>query len=108
TFGATPPRWFVEPESNAVSLYSAVRVAFVGCLGLTASDAQYGSAPDTTTATDVCGQFARRFWSRTAEPDELSNCVDVATSGSAAEPLPRRKWAYACASVLSSAPFLTY
>src|SRR3989442_13570517 len=30
TFGQVPPRWFVEPQANAVSLYSSRRVDVVG------------------------------------------------------------------------------
>jgi hypothetical protein len=108
TFGATPARWFVEPEQNAVALYSAVRVAFVGCLGATASGAEFASVPTPSTATEQCQKFARKFWSRSASQEELDACVTVATTGSAPDPEPRRKWAYTCAAVLSSAPFLTF
>ena len=43
-----------------------------------------------------------------AASDELSSCAKLVIEGTAEELSPRRKWAYACASVLSSAPFLTY
>ena len=107
TFGATPPRWFVEPEATAVSLFSSMRVAFVGCLDVTAT-ADYDDVPDAANAPEKCTAFAERFWSRTPDADELSNCVEVATTAVGQEPQARRKWAYVCASVLSSAPFLTY
>jgi hypothetical protein len=108
TYGATPPRWFIEPEANAISIYSSVRVAFVGCLSLTATGAEYAAAPNLASANENCQKFARRFWSRSAAQDELDGCVKVAVGGTGAEPDARRKWAYTCASVLSSAPFLTY
>ncbi|MBK7864516.1 MAG: hypothetical protein IPJ65_39135 [Archangiaceae bacterium] len=107
TFGSTPARWFVEPAATAVSMYSAMRVAFVGCLDFTNS-AEFDQAPNQDSATAKCAAFARRFWNRTADVDEVQACVDVAVSGTNSESQPRRKWAYACSAVLSSAPFLTF
>ena len=107
TFGATPPRWYVEPEATAVSLYSSMRVAFVGCLGLT-DGPDYDLAPTPEAAALHCDAFAQRFWSRSPDLEELDACVQVAVADTAREPEPRRKWAYACAAVLSSAPFLTF
>ena len=40
--------------------------------------------------------------------EEVDSCVDLVNNKTAEEPQARRKWAYACASVLSSASFLTY
>lgn len=107
TFGSVPPRWYVEPEASAVSLFSSMRVAFAGCLELTASTA-FDAAPTAANAEGPCTAFAHKFWSRAPDADELASCVDVATNKTGAEPQARRKWAYACASVLSSAGFLTY
>lgn len=107
TFGQVPARWYVESEANAVSLFSALRVAFVGCVDYT-NNAQFDAMPDPTNAEVKCGEFARRFWSRSPDTNEVQSCVDLVTNGTARETQPRRKWAYACASVLSSAPFLTF
>ena len=107
TFGNTPPRWYIEPQANAVSLFSSMRVAFVGCLNLTATS-EYDVTPDTNNARSKCADFSHRFWSRTAEVDEVDACVLLVTTKTGEESQPRRKWAYACASVLSSASFLTY
>jgi hypothetical protein len=107
TFGSNPPRWSVEPEATAVSLFSAMRVAFVGCLDAT-NTAAYDDLPTEALAQEKCGAFATKFWSRSPDSEELRGCVQVATMNTAQEPQPRRKWAYVCASVLSSAPFLTY
>jgi hypothetical protein len=107
TFGAVPPRWYVEPEANAVSLYSSMRVAFVGCLNVTAT-AEYDAVPDFTNARTKCTAFARKFWSRDPSTEEVDSCVDLVNNKTAEEPQARRKWAYACASVLSSASFLTF
>jgi hypothetical protein len=107
SFGSTPARWYVEPEATAVSLFSAMRVAFVGCLETTNS-AAYDDLPTEAIAQEKCSEFATRFWSRSPDTEELQSCVQVATMNTSAEPQPRRKWAYVCASVLSAAPFLTY
>jgi hypothetical protein len=107
TFGQVPPRWYVEPAASAVSLYSAMRVAFVGCLDLTNS-ADFDVTPDIVNAPDKCMAFARQFWSRSPDSDEVQACVDLVIDGTMDETQPRRKWAYACSSVLSSAPFLTF
>jgi hypothetical protein len=108
TFGQPPARWYDEPVSGAVSLQTSLAVAFDGCLTLTATDAQYGSAPTTATAQASCAAMAKSFWSRTPTTAEIQSCVDVAVTGSAAETNARRRWAYACASVLNAAGFLTY
>lgn len=107
TFGAVPPRWYVEPESNAVALYSSMRVAFVGCLNVT-NTADYDAMPDFTNARTKCSAFAHKFWSREPSNEEVDSCVDLVNNKTGEEPIARRKWAYACASVLSSASFLTY
>lgn len=108
TFGKPEPRWYDEPAVGGVVLQTAYKIAFDGCLTFTASGADYAAAPTAATATAQCAAMARKFWSRTASPDQLAACSDVAVNGAAAEPNPRRRWAYACASVLSAAGFMTY
>ena len=108
TFGQPPARWYEEPTANAVALQTAYTIAFDGCLTYTATPAEFGTAPDAASAETQCAAMARKFWSKTPGPSEISACVEVATTGAAAEPNARRKWAYACASVLTSAGFLAY
>jgi hypothetical protein len=108
TFGQPPARWYEEPAANAVALQTAYSIAFDGCLTYTGTAAEFASAPDAASAETQCAAMARKFWSKTPGPSEISSCVEVATTGSAAEPNARRKWAYACASVLTSAGFLAY
>jgi hypothetical protein len=79
----------------------------VGCLDAT-NTADYDAAPTEAVAQEKCSDFAVRFWSRSPDTDELASCVEVATQHTTAEPEPRRKWAYVCSTVLTSAPFLTY
>ncbi|WP_394844016.1 hypothetical protein LZC95_44055 [Pendulispora brunnea] len=126
TFGQPQARWSLEPQASAVSLYTAYRVAFDGCLQLTGAvanasgsaqgDPKYAAAPDAETAKAQCLAWARKFWSRAAGPDEVQACVEVAVTSSLQETYngkttstpPRRRWAYACASVLSATGFLAY
>lgn len=107
TFNAPVARWSNEQQLSAISLYQAYIAAFQGCLSYTASATVYGSNPTTTTATTECGNMARRFWSRVPTSAELSACVTYATSAANDDPTPRRRWAYVCSAVLSSAWFLT-
>lgn len=112
TFEPNMPRWLSEPQSNAVSLYTAYRIAFQGCLTATGADTKYTTAPTNTTAETECRTWARTFWSRTPTQAEVDMCVQVAMVDTAMEgntpTTPQRKWAYTCASVLSAAGFLTY
>jgi len=118
TFGQAQDRWFVEPTPSAVSIYQAYRVAFEGCLTYTKTDPKYGVAPAADTATAECTSMQRTFWSRTPSPDEVAACVEVAVTDSVTELQPggttsqatdpRRRWSYACASVLTAPGFLTF
>ncbi len=108
TFSAPPARWHEEPGASAVTLYSAYRVAFVGCLDLTATASEYAETPTAESARAACEGMAKKFWTRTPTSDELDACVSVATVDTQAEKDPRRRWAYTCASVLNSAAFLTF
>ena len=108
TFGAAPARWYTEPTVSAVSLFTSYRVAFEGCLELTKTAPEYAAAPTDVTAAAQCTKLARKFWSRTPTPEEITTCTTVATVDTAAETDVRRRWAYVCAPLLSSAPFLAY
>jgi hypothetical protein len=108
TFGEAPNRWYQEPQASAISLYTAYRIAFQGCLTHTATATKWSSVPNASTAEAECIGFAEKFWNRSPATDELSQCVQIATVDSQIETDPRRRWAYACAGVLSSAGFLTY
>jgi hypothetical protein len=108
TFGQVPQRWYEEPQANAVALQTAYNIAFDGCLEHTKAAPEFAAAPDAASAATQCGAMARKFWSKTPAPQEIDACVNVAITGAASEAQPRRKWAYACASVLSSAGFLTF
>jgi len=115
TFGQDPARWFTEPTSSAVTIYTAFRVAFQGCLTITTNtaNARYQTLPTNTTAATECGAWARKFWSRDANQAEIDACVKVAMVDATREgmnmnPAANRRWAYACASVLTANGFMTY
>jgi len=108
TFGSAPPRWHEEPAAGGVGAQTAHKVAFDGCLVYTREPAKYGSAPTSASAAEERAVMAKKFWSKTPSPDETSACVDVAVNPSASASNARRRWAYACASVLTAAGFLTY
>jgi hypothetical protein len=108
TFASPPDRWFALQKSNAISLYGALRIGFQGCLTGTANDAAYANAPDGNTAVANCAKWEQTFWNRTPTNDETAVCADFAVTQTTAESDPRRRWAYACATVLSSAQFLGY
>lgn len=110
TFGAPPARWYEEPVAVAgsVALQTAYGIAYDGCLTYVAADASMAAAPTMESAKTACASMARKFWSKTPGPDEIDACANVAMNASAGETTVPRKWAYACASVLTSAGFLTY
>lgn len=117
TFGEAPARWYAEPAPGAVSLYQAYRIAFDACNEHTKLEAKWATAPTAASAKKECAAWQRKFWSRTPEVDEIEACAKVATTDAAFEAVaggetratePRRRWAYACASVLASSDFLMY
>jgi hypothetical protein len=115
TFGEAPARFYAEPKASAVNLYEAYTVAFKLC-ETNLTGATYTTAPTATTAATECAAWERKFWSRTPTPAEIDACAKVAVTDSVTETVaagprqttPVRRWSYACASVLSSAGFLTY
>ncbi len=108
SFGKAPDRFAQEPRASAIQLFTAYRVAFDGCLSYVEKVPAYATAPNAASATAECKTMARKFWSRAPTDDELKACTDVAVTDSAPEPDPKRRWAYTCATLLSSSAFLTY
>lgn len=108
TFGLVPARWHTEPTMSAVSVYTAFRIAFQGCLTVTQTPAKYNTAPTDTTARAECAAWAEKFWNRKALDPELDACVQVTVRDSVTETSARRRWAYGCASTLVASDFLTF
>jgi hypothetical protein len=115
TFGEAAPRFFAEPKASAVNLFEAYQVAFRLCAA-TNTAGVFASAPTEAAARTECAGWERKFWSRTPTPADVDSCVKIAVTDSVTEnpptgtrqTTPVRRWAYACASVLTSAGFLTY
>ena len=99
-------RWSKEQQLSGVSLYQGFLASFQGCLTFTASPTVYAAAPTATTAATECANFQHRFWSAIPTAAETQSCVDFAVSAANNDTDPRRRWAYVCASVLTSAQFL--
>lgn len=107
SFDDPPARWYAEAALSGVSLNTSFAIAFEGCVAQTAG-ATFAAAPTSDTATKYCTETMRKAWSQSGSPDEISGCVDLATTKLASETDPHRQWAYVCASILSSTHFLTF
>lgn len=105
-FGDTPARWYSEPTAGAVSLNTTYSLAFTGCYEMM-TDAKYGQAPTADTATTECASLQRKAWQRTPTPEETTACSELVV-GLTTETVARRRWAHACASVMTAAGFTTY
>jgi len=108
SFDAPPPRWFADARQSGVSLSAIFDISFEGCVAFTKDAADYAAMPDATSAGNVCTALMKKAWNRSPTPDESAACVSLATTQLGAEAAPRRRWAYVCASVLSSSNFLTF
>ena len=106
TFDAPVTRWAKEQQLSGVSLYQGFLASFQGCVTFVAGPAQYAAAPTAATATTECAAFQRRFWSAIPTAAETQTCATFATSAANNDTDPRRRWAYVCAAVLTSAQFL--
>lgn len=108
SFNAAPARWYGEPVYSGVTMNTAFNISFEGCLKYTAANADMKSAPTQDSAKEQCTSFMRKAWSRTPSPEEVDACTDLAVNKLSAETDATRRWAYVCASILSSSQFLTY
>jgi hypothetical protein len=108
TFGKPPARWFTEPQASANTLYAAFALAYGACTQATASDVAFATAPTTTGADVLCGNFIRGAWHREPAAAETAACVDYSVNKTKASDAPRVRWAYTCAAVLSASGFLAY
>jgi hypothetical protein len=108
SFDEAPPRWYAEAEHSGVSLNAIFDISFEGCAALTRTAPEYAAAPTAETAVKVCASLIRKAWSRSASPEEITACTNLATQKLSAEPDARRRWTYVCSSILSSSQFLTF
>ena len=108
SFDGAPARWYSEAQHSGVSLNAVFGISFEACGAYTKTATEYAAAPTPDSAAQVCAALMRKAWSRTASPEEIAACTTLATTKLEAEPDARRRWAYVCASVLSSSQFLTF
>ena len=95
TFGIPQDRWFLEPIASGVYVNKAFEVAFEGCSDMISGDSKFEVTPSKDNAHDVCNDWARRFWSRDATPEQLDACVAAATDGGDAVYLQQQNYSLA-------------
>jgi hypothetical protein len=108
SFDDPPARWFSEAEYSGVSMNAIFEISFQGCLAYTRASATLTALPTPASAADECTQLIRKAWSRSPSPDEIAGCTDLAVTKLTAQTDVPKRWAYVCASILSSSQFLTY
>ena len=107
TFGKPPARWFNEPKASANTIYAAFALAYAACT-LETSDPYYATAPSAALADTICRSHARRAWHREPTDDEAAACATYAVDKTDPADAPNKRWAYACAAVLTASGFLAY
>lgn len=105
-YGDVPARWYVEPDQGAIAAYTTYQLAFATCYEQM-TQPEYTMNPTAATAPAMCSTWQRKVWQRTSSPDEIKACSDF-VQGLTDEPLARRRWAHACASIHSAIGFTTY
>lgn len=108
SFGNAPERWYAEPVHSGVSMNAVFDISFEGCLSYVQNSADLKAAPTPQTASAECTRLMRNAWNRSPSPEEVSGCSDLAVTKLANQTDLTRRWAYVCASVLSSSQFLTF
>jgi hypothetical protein len=105
-YGEVPARWYVEPDQGAIAAYTTYSLAFATCYEQM-TQPEYATNPTAATAPAMCTTWQRKVWQRTSTPDEVTACSDFVL-GLTTEPLARRRWAHACASIHAATGFTTY
>ena len=108
SFDVPATRWYGETQYSAVSLHAMATISFEGCLAYVKGKPAFAVAPTDATARAECSTLMRKAWSHSPSPEEITGCADLAVKALAEEKDVSRRWAYACASVMSSAQFLTF
>jgi hypothetical protein len=114
SFGNAPERWYTEPVHSGVSMNAVFDISFEACLSYVKTSADLTAAPTAQSAGAECTKLMRKAWNRSPSPEEISGCTDLAVTKlatsqwTARETDLTRRWAYVCASVLSSSQFLTF
>lgn len=108
TFGRPPARWYSEPAASANTIYAAFALAYDGCTQKTTADAAFATAPNPANADMLCRNLVRAAWQREAIDAETTACATYAIDKTNPADAPAKRWAYACAAVLSASAFVAY
>lgn len=108
SFDDPPQRWYAESTYSGVSMNTIFEISFAGCLTHAKAAADLKAAPTPESAAAECTRLMRKAWNRAPSPEETQGCTDLAMTKLASQPDVSRRWAYVCASVLSSSQFLTF
>lgn len=116
SFGVVPANWYDESTVGPFAIYVTFNFAFKVCLASFAAPSGANRAgwyehvtfaPTPERATAFCTRTMQNAWSRAPTTEEVSSCVDLALDLEE-EPTPQRRWAYVCASIVSSTNWLAY
>ena len=101
-FRPEPEMWHTEGETGAVSMNVLVNASIQAC-GKETLPAINAAALRTS-----CADWAKRMWLRDATEAELQSCADVALIDTAGINDAKVRATYACVSMMTSLPALTY
>lgn len=116
SFGVVPTNWYDESAVGPFAVYVAFTFAFKVCLASFAAPTAANRvgwyehvtfAPTPERATAFCRRTMQSAWLRDPTDEEVAHCTALALDLEE-EPTPQRRWAYVCASVISSTNWLAY
>lgn len=115
-FGVVPDRWYEESIVGPFAIYVSFSFAYKACLSaITRPNSRNVTGwyehtkfePTPERARAFCQRTQQNAWQRAPETDEVQACADLALNLQEEPDLPRR-WAYVCASVITSMNLLSY
>jgi hypothetical protein len=115
-FGVAPDRWSEEPTVGPFAVFVTYSFAWKACVAAITrppsrnvpgwyEHTAFEPTPDRARA--FCRRTQANAWRREPTTDEVDACVDLALN-LAEEPDLTKRWAYVCASVVSSMNWLSY
>lgn len=108
SFSEPAERWYEEPKSSAVTIFTTYRIAYEAGLIYAGSNPELASAPTEQSAAAACASFARLAWQQEPTAAQIDSCKKVAVVDTAGESDVKARWAYALASILTAAEFVSY
>lgn len=101
-FKPEPAYWHTEGETGAVALNVIVNAAIQSC------DGESLPALNEAALRTSCADWAQRMWLRDATEAELQSCIDVALIDTSDLSDAKTRASYACVSMMTSLPALTF